>query len=258
MAHGTSLLPREHGAYAELAFPLLTGLTMVPPTVAGAAFALSAVAWFLAHEPLAVTMRMRGARVLAESGDRARRRVLALAALGTSTGMLALATAPPQARWAAVIPLGTVARLVPAYVLRRHKTLWAEALVVLAFAGMVLPVSTAAGVKWRTALIVAGVWFVSLMLGTIAVHALKLRHKHGRDAGSLPRVSPALGGVSVAIALGIAAKGILPWPIALALVPPAMLTTVLCSVHIHPRHLRRVGWSLVAANTVTWICLLFR
>jgi hypothetical protein len=257
MTPGTSLLPREHGAYAELAFPLLTALTIAQPTVAGAAFALSAVAWFLAHEPLAVTMRMRGARVLAESGDRARRRVLALAALGASAGTLALAAAPAAARWAAVIPLGAVVLLVPAYVLRRHKTLSAEALVVLAFAGMVLPVSIAAGVEWRTGLIVAGVWFVSLMLGTLAVHALKDRHKHGRDAGSLPRLSPALGGVSAAVALGVAAKGLMPWPIALALVPPALLTTTLGSVHIHPRHLKRVGWSLVAANTVTWICLLF-
>lgn len=255
MTNAPSLLPREHGATAELVFPLLTGLSIARPTLAGIAFALSAVAWFLAHEPLAVLMRLRGDRVLAAAGDRARRRVVVLAALGVSAGAFALAAAPPPARWAAVVPLGAAVLLAPAVVLRRQKTLWAEALVILAFAGMVLPMGMAAGVTWRTGWLVAGVWGVSFMLGTIAVHALKLRHKRGPTAGWLPRVSPALGVASVVVALALAAGGTVPWPIGLAIVPPALVAIVIGILRVHPRRLKRVGWSLVSANTVTWVCL---
>ncbi len=155
-----------------------------------------------------------------------------------------------------MVPLGAVALLAPAVVLRRQKTLWAEALVIVALAGMVLPLAFAAAVPWRTGWIAAGVWCVSFMLATIAVHAVKLRHKRGPDAGWLPRVSPALALGCVVLALGVAATGRVSWPVGLALLPPALLATVIGIVRVHPRHLKRVGWSLVVANAVTWICLL--
>jgi hypothetical protein len=59
------------------------------------------------------------------------------------------------------------------------------------------------------------------------------------------------------VALASGTAGTVSWPIGLALVPAALLTTAVGIVRVHPRHLKRVGWSLVAANTVTWICLLF-
>ncbi len=70
VSSSNSLLPREHGAYAELAFPLATGLAAGGPTVAGVAFSLAAVVLFLAHEPAAVMLGRRGARLQLEHGAR--------------------------------------------------------------------------------------------------------------------------------------------------------------------------------------------
>lgn len=47
MTSKRSLLPREHGAYAELLFPLLTGLALGRPRPAAVGFALAAVLFFL-------------------------------------------------------------------------------------------------------------------------------------------------------------------------------------------------------------------
>ena len=49
-----NLWPREHGAYAQLGFPLLSGLIYAGGEPGAVAFAAVAVCHFFAHEPLAV------------------------------------------------------------------------------------------------------------------------------------------------------------------------------------------------------------
>ncbi|MFW5947417.1 MAG: YwiC-like family protein, partial [Gemmatimonadota bacterium] len=58
----SGLMPREHGAYAQLGFPLVTGLVYSGGQPGAVAFAVAAVAFFLLHEPLAVRSGARGAR----------------------------------------------------------------------------------------------------------------------------------------------------------------------------------------------------
>ena len=48
------MLPREHGAYGQLAFPLVTALVIAGVTLSGVLIAVAAIAGFLAHEPLLV------------------------------------------------------------------------------------------------------------------------------------------------------------------------------------------------------------
>ena len=55
-----SLLPKEHGAYAELSFPLVTGLALGEPNLASFSLGLAAVLFFLANEPVAVLLGARG------------------------------------------------------------------------------------------------------------------------------------------------------------------------------------------------------
>src|SRR5687767_1558450 len=57
------LWPREHGAYVELAGPLLTVLLFLPPATAAIAYAVAACALFLTHEPLLILLGRRGERV---------------------------------------------------------------------------------------------------------------------------------------------------------------------------------------------------
>ena len=50
------MLPREHGAYGQIAFPTLTAFLVSDVSVAGLLIAAAVVAGFLAHEPAAVLL----------------------------------------------------------------------------------------------------------------------------------------------------------------------------------------------------------
>ncbi len=67
------ILPREHGAYAQLGVPLVVALAAGRPGVAAFAFALGAIALFFVHEPLLSLAAELGAR--ARSTARAARRL---------------------------------------------------------------------------------------------------------------------------------------------------------------------------------------
>jgi len=56
MTEGPRLRPREHGAYAMLAFPATSGLVLGGASWAGAAFIGMALAGFLAHESVLVVL----------------------------------------------------------------------------------------------------------------------------------------------------------------------------------------------------------
>ncbi|HTM10325.1 MAG TPA: YwiC-like family protein, partial [Verrucomicrobiae bacterium] len=58
------LLPREHGAYAELGFTLSTGLALGDLTSAKILLAASLVLFFIVHEPLLILLGERGRRRL--------------------------------------------------------------------------------------------------------------------------------------------------------------------------------------------------
>jgi Cu/Ag efflux pump CusA len=47
------LLPKEHGAYGQIAFPLATAFAVAGVSAAGLFLCITAVAGFLAHEPAA-------------------------------------------------------------------------------------------------------------------------------------------------------------------------------------------------------------
>ena len=63
MSKTPSLLPKEHGAYAELAFPLITGLALAVPSLSALALGGAAVLLFLLNEPVAILLGARGKRL---------------------------------------------------------------------------------------------------------------------------------------------------------------------------------------------------
>ena len=251
-----ALLPREHGAYFELGFPVLSGLTVAAPTMASVAIATSAVALFLAHEPLAVLSGLRGRRLQEQAGADARTVFGTLVTVGAVVGLAGLWMAGSAAQRAALIPLVLTGALAPWIIRRQQKSIAAELMVVAVFASLVLPLGAAGGMDPRVTRIVAAVWFASYVPGTVAVHALKLYHK-GRPTASAMRGAGIVVSLAViAAAARAAAGGWVPLLAAAAVLPPALAAGTLSVRPVHPRNLKRVGWSLVGTSTVTWVCLL--
>lgn len=255
------LRPREHGAYAMLTFPVVSGLVLGGGSVAGVAFAVLAVSGFLAHESTLVLLGRRGERIRSAAEAAARRRLLALGAVALASCAAFVVTAPVEALAWAVPPavLGTVvAGLLVAG--RGTKSLSAELLVALAFASLHATVSTAGGAQGvRAVLAPVAVWGVSFALATLSVHGIKARFR-GRGRAWLAAAAP----VGAALVLVVAAAAVLTgWEVAGvglalplgALLPKALLVLAVAAVDVQPRQLKTVGWSLVTADTLTLLVL---
>jgi len=243
------LMPREHGAYAQLAFPLLSGLMLGRPTLPALGFALTAVVFFLAYEPLVVLLGVRGVRLQREQGEAARRQLAVLAPLGFLLGLAALVGCPPDALLLVSLPAGLLAMLLPLVPARRVKTLAGETVVAAALASMHLPIAAAGGVQgvklWGPAL----VWFAGFFLAILAVHAIKARHKQRAGWIGVAAEVSAGGCVLAALALALAVPQLRMLGVVLAV--PAVAVLAVIAARVHPRALKRVGWTLVAADTAT-------
>jgi hypothetical protein len=253
---GGSLLPREHGAYAQLGFPLLTGLLLARGHPGALAFALAAMAVFLAHEPLAVVTGVRGVRLREALGARARRRLWILGVAGAVAVVIAVVVAPPRAWLAALVPAVPGLALIPLFLTDRVKTLGGEVVAAAAFSATVMPVALSGPVDGATSWVAASVWFGAVVPAIVSVHAVKAAHK-GRPPGRwLIPAAPLLAGV-VSVA-GVSAAMLLPYPAVklLAVIPPALAVVAVWVTRPHPRHLKRIGWTMVAASAMTLALLL--
>jgi hypothetical protein len=252
----SSLLPREHGAYAQLGFPLLTGLVYAGWHPGALAFAGAAVAAFLAHEPMAVLTGMRGARLRDALVGPGRRRLWLLAGALTATLALAALLAPGRAWLAALVPAVPGVLLVPLFLSHRIKTIGGEAVAATGFSAALLPVALSGPASWAEAWTAAGVWLGAVLPAILSVHAVKAAHKGLDRSRWLVPAAPAL---AVALAgLAVAAAAALPYPAvrALAVLPPLLAVVVIAGVRPHPRHLKRIGWAMVTANFLTLLLLL--
>jgi len=237
-----SLAPREHGAWGQLGVPLATALAAATPTLAGVSLALAAVALFAAHEPLLVAAGHRGPRALREDGDRARRRLATLAAVGALLGLLGLLGAPPAARASVVLPLA-LAAAVGAFIARgAERSAVGETVAAAALAAAGVPVVCCAGVAPGAALWAWATWAVGFALVTPAVRSAIA---HARSPSPLTRRAAALLPPLAALA-ALAAAG--PAWSGLAAAPFALASLALVAAPPSPRHLRRVGWALVASS----------
>jgi len=257
MSTTRALLPRESGAYAELAFPLLTGFLaggVSPPAVG---FAVAVVAWFLAREPLAVLNGVRGKRLEASLRTPARRAAFVLGGLGAVGAAVALVLAPPPARLWAGVPGAFGVALAPALLRGHPKRLGGEILVAFGLATMILPIGLAGRMPLRVALAASAVWASCFILATLAVHAIKARHKPGLGPTWTILATPIAAPLVVGGGLFGTLTGRLPVSVGIALLPPALVVVATAVLRTHPRRLKRVGWSLVAANTVTLLLLLW-
>jgi hypothetical protein len=240
------LWPKEHGAYAQLAFPLASGLALGGTTPAGAGLAIAAIALFLAAEPAEVLVGARGGRARDALAGPAARQLAILGVVAAIAGIAALAVAPREARIAALVPAVLGAALGVLLIARRVKTLGGELLAVAAFASLHLPLAAAGGVSGIPLWGPAGAWLAVFSAATLAVHALKARHK-GR-APALVRAAVVVAALVAAAALAVGLAGGAARMLGWAALLPAAAALYVAARPVHPRHLKRVGWSLVGAN----------
>ncbi len=251
-----SLLPREHGAYAQLGFPLLTALALGDLGLAPVLLLVGIFAVFLVHEPVMIIAGGRGGRARAELGDRARRRGALLLIVAATAGAAGLWLASPTARYSAVAPMALGAPLAPLTLTRQEKTLTGESLVSVALSSTMIPVAIAGGVGIRKTLVAFVVWAVAFLLGTITVRAIIAREKKTGVSSTLLHLAPLLCALAIAIAIVIAVDSAVPPLAALAVVPTASAALIFALLRVHPRNLRRIGWSLVASNVFVLAALL--
>jgi hypothetical protein len=249
------LIPREHGVYGQLGFPIATALGAGHVSLSALALTSGFVAAFLAHESLLVLLGARGTRARREQKSAAIRdgTCLAIAAVvGISVGV---ALNPSVHPGALAVPAVCAAIVVALALGHFEKTTFGEMFVALTCASCAVPVGMAAGLPTRSAVAIwaamtLGYWAATAAVrGTIAVHR--------REPQAAIRVSGVLLALAGAPLLFIASQGLaLRATIWIATVPLSLLSLAVLIAPPHARHLRRVGWALIAASTVASVLLI--
>jgi hypothetical protein len=242
------LLPKEHGAYFQLALPLVTALAMGRPTVAAALLTVASVAGFLAHESLLVLLGRRGARATREESALARRTLVGIGLVGAIAGVLGVLLAPSEVRMLLLLPLAAIVPVGAAIFWNRERTAAGELAAAVALAALAVPVACASGVSRTAALEALASWVVTFSAGTLAVRAMIAFQK--AKTTLFFRVLP--------LALPFAGAAMLSraslWD-ALAPAPVLLVALVVALTPPHPRALRRIGWGLAAATLGTVLFL---
>ena len=241
-----SLWPREHGAYAQVLFPLITVVLVGGLTWSALLLGVSIGLAFLANEPLLIIAGHRGPRVSRDLGKAARMRGAQLVGASALTGATSLVMAPEPTALA-VLPLLVAAGCVVALaVAKREKTWYGEALVALTLSYSAVPVGLAGGIELRSALAVAAVWTLNFWFGLATVHAL-LRRAKRHD----PRLAIAVVAVGSGVALLATSAGLSGIALGFAILPSAVAGAALTLSNFSPKKLRTVGWTLVGAHFLT-------
>jgi len=175
------LLPREHGAYAEVLLPLAAVLIAGEIGRAAILLTVAVLCAFLAHEPLSVLLGRRGERARADDGRRALRWIVGLVAAAVAGTAAALVDADPTLRVAVIAPLGFA--LWSGLLLRagQERTTSGEIVIATTLASTAIPVGVAAGLSVATSVAVAVVWAVGAALATATVRGIILAAKLTRS-----------------------------------------------------------------------------
>ena len=241
-----SLLPHEHGAYGQIALPLLCGLALGRPAAAAWLLAAGAFLGFLSYEPLLVASGRRGRRAREEHGTRARGLAGGLLSAAVALCGTGLALSPPAARWAAAVPPILAAGIALLVWLEVERTVPGEVAVAVALSSAGFPVGVASGARPGAAAAAWLAWSLGFAAATLAVEVVLARSRApDRDPGPA-----ALGGVVLlqAIAAALAVAGIVPAAVPAAVAPLALSSLAVILLGTQARRLKVVGWATLAAS----------
>jgi hypothetical protein len=239
------MLPREHGAYFQLAIPLVAAGFSHRPGIAGAAIMVASCLAFLAHEPLLILAGARGARPRAIEGGRARVRFAWLATGALVLGALGLVLAPVPVFFVAAP--AAVASAVVIVTVARHieHTLAGELIAAIALTGASSVVLAASGTAVGEALRWWLGWAIGFSATVIAVHRVIARHR--RPATAIDRFL-AIGLLAGSALLLATASRCSPSALAAPLV---VLATGIVAVPPRATRLRTVGIAIVVMAAVS-------
>jgi hypothetical protein len=248
------LLPREHGAYGQIAFPLVTAFGVAGLSAGGSLLAITIVALFLAHEPAAILLGLRGMRARREQQAAAARwagacLVVAIAAVAGGFVM----TSPP-ARWSFTLPLVPAVWLGFSMTKGREKSWQGEVAAATAFSTAAVPICLAAGAPIRIGVSVAVPFALLFIAGTLAVRVVILRVRGGGDprAASVTRRAVfTVVGIGTATLIGLAAVNVIPSAVVGAVTPGLLVVTGIAGLPPSPLQLRSLGWTLVLLSFLT-------
>jgi hypothetical protein len=249
-----SLLPREHGAYGQATFPIVTAFAVAGVSTAGLLCAATVIAGFLAREPWTILLGHRGPRARRELRGPARAWLGCCLALGVTTGSWAFITIDPAARWAIVVPLAAALPLMLAVIRGQEKSWPGEVAASLALAGAAVPISMAAGAPVTAAAAVAIPFALLFVATTLAVRVVILRVRGGGDPRAVTatrRAVLAFAATSTAVLVVLAANQVLAASLLASSAPGLLAATVIALRPPAPTHLRTLGWTLVTASVIT-------
>jgi YwiC-like protein len=249
------LIPREHGAYGQLLMPLVVALVIGGAAAGALALAAAAVAVFLAHEPLLVLLGQRGGRASRDQNADARRSLVLFGIVAIVSGCLAVALLPTRGRLALVVPVALVLAAAVLVTSGRERTTGGEVLIAFTLTSASFPVAMAGGVSVQAAATVGAVFAAAFVSATLAVRAVIARatgSPHGPN-----RAAAAIVVVLLVLALGIlTGYGVVARVAMWAAAPACLLALVLLASMPAPRHLRRIGWTIVGVTAVAGVVLM--
>jgi hypothetical protein len=260
MASERRMIPREHGAYAELLFPMAAVFLGGLPGTSTWLLAIGAIAAFLANEPLLVLVGQRGTRTKREEGGRAKRALLIFTMFALGAGIAGLVLAPRPAQISVLLSLLMGGTLIMLAVQGLERSMFGEALAAATLSSVAIPLGLSARLSLTAALALALIWTVNALLGTSVVRLTVSRTK-AKTPDQIRAVRLKRAGLIVVclvvIAVGVAApfgsrSGL--WVLAAA-VPAALAVLVVAALQPTARRLRLMGWSLVAANLLSLIAV---
>ncbi len=249
-----SLLPHEHGAYGQIAMPLVCALALGRPGAAAALLAAGAFAGFLSYEPILVATGNRGRKAREEDGPRAWRLAAGLLAAAVALAGAGFVLASPAARLASAVPPVLAVAIASLVRLELERTLAGEVAVAIALSSAGLPVAVASGVAPGTAASAWLAWCLGFAATTLAVEVVLARARNpARDPGPL-----AAAGVLLlqGIAVTLSAAGAVPVAVPLAVAPLALASLTVIILRVPARRLRVVGWTALAGSTAALAVLL--
>lgn len=251
VARPARLYPKEHGAYAILAVPLVTALFIVGLTPVTALLSIATVAAFLAHEPLLILAGGRGTRAK-QGAPHARQLLIGRLAVAAICGAAAFWFAGSVTRVGMMICLLFAVIEFTVSATGHGRTLAAQ---ILALAGLALPsavVLAAGGIGVSGAAQFLLIWFAGRVATTVSVRLVIAQHKTSTSNWALATCD-----LLMLAAGGVCAAGLVmgdrQW---LAAIPMLLAAAVLRVRPPHPKYLKPIGWSLLAVNVLSGMTII--